>query len=141
MEQLTVHHIRPFGDSVFDRYCQWVDRLFSVVVRKTLVVPLVWLTQIPLYLCIIKCADAVMNNESCGFCEDTDRLNNYINARKELIKIIDTFHPLTFLPKNPLIYRRKQLQMAQEYWEDKQKKGDRYYTELLGKVAKKYSKV
>lgn len=82
-----------------------------------------------------------MNNEKCGFCEDTKRQNNYVNARKQLINNINAFISLTFLPKNPLIYRRNQLQMAQEYWEDKQKKGDRYYTEFLGKVARKHSKV
>lgn len=141
MHQLTVPHIEPFGDSAIDRYFQWVDRLLYLVIRNTLVLPLVWLLKIPLYVLLIWCANELMKNEKCGFCEDAKMRNNYVNARKQMMKNIDIFTSITVLPKSPLNYRRDQLQMAQEYWEDKQKKGDDYYTKFLEKVAKKYSSV
>lgn len=139
INQLLLNHI-PSGNSVIGYYFQCVQRLFSLAIIKTIIVPLIWLTELPLYVLTIWFANIVMNNEEYGFCEDIEKQNNYINTRKQMIENIDKFMSFTFLPKKPLLYKRAQLQMAQEYWEDKQRKGDSYYTKFLGKIANKYSK-
>lgn len=139
INQLLLDHI-PLSNSIIGHYFQYVQRLFSQVIIKTIILPFVWLTELPLYVLIIWCAKIVINNEECGFCENIESRSNYVNARKQLTENIDMFVALTFLPKKPLLYKRAQLQMAQEYWEDKQKKGENYYTEFLKKVANKYSK-